>query len=55
MEFKKRLTYHVKEYWYMGSIFGKSVIEKNNTEAWAAMGLYPRRDSLILASVSSAI
>lgn len=38
----------------MGSMFGRSVMEKNSTDACAAIGLYPRLDSLILASVSSA-
>lgn len=54
MELRKRLTNQVSEDWYMGSMFGRSVIEKNSTEACAAIGLYPRLDSLILASVSSA-
>lgn len=55
MELRKRLTNQVSEDWYMGSIFGRSVMEKNRIDACAAIGLYPRRDSLILVSVSSAI
>ena len=32
IELRKRLTNHAKEYWYMGSMLGRSVVEKNNTE-----------------------
>lgn len=39
MELRNKLTNQVREYWYIGSMFGKSVIEKNNTEACAAIGL----------------
>lgn len=38
MEIKKRFTNHTREYWYMGSMLGKSVIEKKSTEPCCAMG-----------------
>ena len=39
MEFTKRLTNQAREYWYMGSILARSVIEKKRMEEWIAMGL----------------
>ena len=39
MELMKRLTYQVREYWYMGSMLARSVMEKNRTEEWTAIGL----------------
>ena len=33
MELRNRLTNQVSEDWYIGSIFGRSVMEKNSTEA----------------------
>lgn len=38
----------------MGSMLGRSVMEKNSTDPWAATGRYPARDCSILRSVSSA-
>ena len=35
----KRLTYQVSEYWYMGSMFAKSVMQKNKMAEWIEMGL----------------
>ena len=34
----KRLTNQVREYWYIGSMFGRSVIEKNKMDEWTAIG-----------------
>ena len=34
-----RLTNHVREYWYIGSILGKSAIEKKRIDECLAMGL----------------
>ena len=34
----KRLTNQASEYWYMGSMLGRSVMEKKRTEPWAATG-----------------
>lgn len=39
MELRKRLTNQASEYWYIGSMLGRSVVEKNNTEPWLATGL----------------
>lgn len=39
MELRNRLTNQVREDWYIGSMFGKSVMEKNSTDACAAIGL----------------
>ena len=33
------ITYHAREYWYIGSILARSDIEKNRTEEWTATGL----------------
>ena len=38
MELWKRLTNQTSEYWYIGSILGKSVVEKNSTEPCSATG-----------------
>lgn len=35
----KILTHHVREYWYIGSMLARSLMEKNNTEEWTAIGL----------------
>ncbi len=32
IELRKRLTNQAREYWYMGSMLGRSVVEKNSTE-----------------------
>jgi len=45
----------VREYWYMGSMLARSVMEKNSTDEWMAMGLYPRRAVSIFFSVCSAM
>jgi len=42
---------HYKEYWYIGSIVDKSIIEKNNNEALNATGLYDSLASSICFSV----
>ena len=50
-----RLINQFSEYWYIGSIFARSAIVKNNTVECMAMGLYPRRAASIFFSVSSAM
>ena len=54
MDIWNRLTNHTREYWYMGSMLGRSVVEKKSTEPCSATGLYPARDCSIFFSVSSA-
>lgn len=54
MEMWNRLTNQANEYWYMGSMLGRSVMEKKSTDPWAATGWYPALDCSILRSVSSA-
>jgi hypothetical protein len=39
MERQKRLINHMSEYWYIGSMFARSAIEKNKIVEWIAMGL----------------
>lgn len=39
MELRNRLTNQVREDWYIGSMFGRSVMEKNSTDACDAIGL----------------
>ena len=39
MELTNRLTNQVSEYWYMGSMLARSVMEKNRIEEWMAIGL----------------
>ena len=36
----KSVINHYKEYWYIGSIVDKSMIQKNSNEALNATGLY---------------
>jgi len=48
----KRLTYQVNEYWYMGSMFAKSVMQKNKMAEWIEIGLYPNLALSIFCSVS---
>ena len=55
MDIMQRLTNHVSEYWYIGSMLGKSAIEKNKIEECLAIGRYPIRLVSIFCSVSSAI
>lgn len=35
----KRLMNQVREYWYMGSMFAKSAMEKNRMVEWTAIGV----------------
>ena len=46
---------HISEYWYIGSMLARSVMEKKRMEAWAATGWYPLRVSSISLSVEAAI
>lgn len=39
MELTNKLTNQTREYWYMGSILARSVMEKNRIEEWIAIGL----------------
>ena len=55
MEPMKRLMYHVREYWYIGSMLARSAMQKNRMDEWTAMGVYPIRVSSIFFSVSSAM
>lgn len=38
IEMWKRLTNHTREYWYIGSMFGRSVVEKKRTDPCSATG-----------------
>jgi len=39
MEFTNKFTNQVREYWYMGSMLARSVMEKKRMEECTAMGL----------------
>lgn len=39
MEPMNKLTNQTREYWYMGSILARSVMEKNRMDEWIAIGL----------------
>lgn len=39
MELMNKLTNQTREYWYMGSILARSVMEKNRMDEWIAIGL----------------
>ena len=45
----------VSEYWYIGSMFAMSEMQKNRMDEWMATGLYPLRVSSISFSVAVAI
>lgn len=55
MDMTKRLTNQMREYWYIGSMLGRSAMEKNKMEECLAIGRYPIRELSIFFSVSSAI
>ena len=39
IELTNRFTNQVSEYWYMGSMLARSVMEKKRMEEWTAIGL----------------
>ena len=53
MELRKMVTYHSSEYWYMGSMLERSVVQKNSSWVRVATGMYLLRVSSISLSVCS--
>ena len=54
MELRKMAMNHSREYWYMGSMLDRSVVQKNRSCVRVATGMYLLRVLSISSSVASA-
>ncbi len=54
MEFRNIVMYHSSEYWYMGSMLERSVVQKKRSCVRVATGMYLLRVWSISTSVFSA-